>query len=102
MEHRIHVHPWLRRPGGVIFRDWLAITLWRDIFTWRPLTPGELAHELEHVRQWTQHGPLLYPLRYWLSSLRAIRARGHWYRDNAFERAAREAADRERTPPAPP
>ena len=41
--------------------------------------------------QWQRHG-LLFPVHYWLASLRAVRARGDWYRDNRFERDARHAA----------
>jgi hypothetical protein len=90
--HRVHVVPRLRRPGGILFHDWLAITLGRDIWAWRDLGPSELGHELEHVRQWRRHG-LLFPAMYAIASLRALRAGRHWYRDNAFEVAARRAAD---------
>jgi hypothetical protein len=93
-EHRLHVVPALRRIGAVLLlRDWLAITIGRDIWTWRPLDEAELAHELEHVRQWERFG-LLYIPRYARASWRAVRAGGHWYRDNAFEIAARAAAAR--------
>jgi hypothetical protein len=90
--HRVHVVPGLRRPGGILFHDWLAITLGRHVWAWRDLGPPELAHELEHVRQWRRHG-FLFPAVYALASLRAVRARRHWYRDNAFELAARRAGD---------
>jgi hypothetical protein len=90
--YRLHVVPWLRRPAGLIFRDWLAITIGRDIVAWRGLEPRELAHEVEHVRQWAQHGAL-FVVRYWLASASALRGGGHWYRDNSFEVAARAAAD---------
>ncbi|HET7678488.1 MAG TPA: hypothetical protein VFK38_11625 [Candidatus Limnocylindrales bacterium] len=95
-EPRLHVLPWLRRIGGrLLIPDWLAITIGRDIVSWRPLARAELAHELEHVRQWRVHG-WRFPLRYLLASLRARRGGGHWYRDNAFEVAARAAAARAR------
>ena len=97
--HRLHVVPWLRGPGGRLFPNWLAITIGRDIFAWRELDSAELAHELTHVRQWRAYGAL-FVLRYWLASLRAIRSGGHWYRDNAFEVAARAAADASRAQPA--
>jgi hypothetical protein len=97
--HRVHIVPWLRRPAGLLFPNWLAITIGRDIVAWRDLDPGELAHELEHVRQWRQHGAL-FPIRYWLASLNAIRSGGHWYRCNAFELAARMAANEARAIPA--
>jgi hypothetical protein len=48
-----------------------------------PLTRRLLAHELAHVRQWDEDP--LFPLRYTLETLR----RG--YRDNRYERQAREA-----------
>ncbi|MFI5255346.1 MAG: hypothetical protein ACHQ15_07815, partial [Candidatus Limnocylindrales bacterium] len=63
----------------------------RDIWSWRGLGDAELAHELEHVRQWQRFG-VLFALRYARASWQARRAGGHWYRDNAFEVAAREAA----------
>lgn len=91
--HRVHVVPWLRRPGRLLLRDWLAITLGRDIFSWRPLEPHELEHELEHVRQWERYGPG-FPFAYLAESVRARRAGGRWYHDNRFEADARKAADR--------
>jgi hypothetical protein len=90
--HRVHVVPVLQRPAERIFRNWLAITLGRHIWAWRPLSPPELAHEVAHVRQWARHG-WSFPLAYALASVRAVMTRGHWYRDNAFEREARAAAD---------
>ena len=48
------------------------------------LTPGLLAHELEHVKQWRED--VLFPLRYALATLR------HGYRNNPYEVAARVAA----------
>jgi hypothetical protein len=90
--HRLHVVPRLRRIGAaMLVRDWLAITIERDIWTWRALSDAELAHELEHVRQWGRHG-LLYIPRYARASWRAMRAGGNWYRDNEYEIAARAAA----------
>ena len=77
----------------MLIPDWLAITIGRDIWTWRALSGAELAHELEHVRQWDRHGPL-FVARYAWASWCAARAGGHWYRDNAFEVAARAAAGR--------
>ena len=90
--HRLHVLPGIRRIGRrLLLPDWLAITIGRDIWTWRPLSEVELAHELEHVRQWDRYGPL-FVARYARASWRATRAGWHWYRDNAFEVAARAAA----------
>ncbi len=89
---RLYVRPRLRRIGSrVLVRGWLAITIGSTIVSWRGLEPPELAHELAHVRQWRRYGRLGYVCRYAASSLRAWRAGGDWYRDNAFERAARDA-----------
>lgn len=90
LPHRVHVVPWLKRPGSLMLRDWLAITVGRDIWTWRPLESRELRHELEHVRQWRRHGPL-FGVSYLLASYRAWRRGGAWYRDNPYEVAARAA-----------
>jgi hypothetical protein len=102
---RLHVHSVLRRPGGLIFPNWLAITLGGHIWSWRPLDPAELAHEAKHAEQWRRLG-WRYPFSYWASSLRALWAGGNWYRDNEFEREARAAADeaalRGRAGPPPP
>ena len=95
MRYRVHVIPFLRRPGRLLLPDWLAITIGRRIFTWRPMDEVELAHEVEHVRQWVRHG-VLFPPRYFLSSLRAMRAGKHRYFDNEFEIEARAAAQRVR------
>jgi hypothetical protein len=90
--HRLHVVPRLRGIGHhLLLPDWLAITIGRDVWTWRPLTKAELEHELEHVRQWRRHG-VVFIARYAGASLRARRGGGHWYRDNAYEIAARQAA----------
>jgi len=90
---RIVVVPWLRRLGGLVLRDWLAITVGSLILAWRPLGERELEHELEHVRQWRRHGAL-FPIAYFAESLRAMRAGRRWYHDNRFEEEARSAAAR--------
>ena len=89
--HRVHVWPWLRRPGRLLLPNWLAITLGRHVFAWRAMTERELAHELAHVRQWQAHG-WRFPVAYLAASLGARRSGKHWYRDNRFEAEAREAA----------
>jgi hypothetical protein len=89
--HRVVVWPWLRLLGSLVLRDWLAITLGHRIFAWRPMSEAELAHELEHVRQWARHGAW-FGLVYVAAGLGAWRGGGHWYRDNPFEIAARKAA----------
>lgn len=91
--HRVHVLPWLRVLERLLIRDWLAITIGRHIFAWRALGERELAHELEHVRQWRRYGPF-FPLVYLLDSARVRRGGKRWYDDNRFEVAAREAANR--------
>jgi hypothetical protein len=91
--HRVVVWPWLRRVGGRVLTDWLAITIGRTIFTWRELQAEELEHELEHVRQWERHG-VIFPLRYARASLAARRSGKRWYHDNTFEAEARTAAAR--------
>lgn len=94
-KHRLVVWPWLRRPGGLVLRDWVAITIGRTIFAWRDLTDDELEHELEHVRQWRTHGPF-FPLKYFGASFGARRSGRRWYHDNRFEAEARAAAERRR------
>ena len=89
--HRVVVWSWLRRPASVFLPNWLAITIGHRIFTWRPMTETELAHELEHARQWAQHGAW-FPVVYYAASFGAWRGGGHWYRDNPFEVAARAAS----------
>ena len=94
---RLYVRPVLRRIGDrLLVRGWLAITIGTRIVSWRALDSVELAHELEHVRHWQRHGAVGFVARYGLASLRAIIDGGDWYRDNVFEREAREAAQRAR------
>lgn len=96
MSHRIHVWPWTRALGRRVLPNWLAISLGRHVVTWRDLDEVELAHELEHVRQWQRHG-WAFPLAYLAAALRARRSGKHWYLDNSYEVAAREAARRDRS-----
>jgi hypothetical protein len=90
ISHRLHVVPWLRRPGRVLLRNWLAITIGRDILAWRELSPAELSHELAHVAQWRQYGAA-FAVRYLAASLSSLRRGGGWYRDNRYEIEARRA-----------
>ena len=95
--YRLIVLPFLRTLGArLIMPNWLAITIWHWIFTWRPLDKAELAHELTHVRQWHANGAR-YIWRYMAESLRAARAGGDRYRDNRFEKEARAAEEAVRT-----
>ncbi len=91
IKHRVHVVPWLRRPGSLLLKEWLAITIGRDIFCWRELNSIELTHELAHVRQWRAHGAA-FPLVYLGASLRAAGSGEGWYRGNRFEVEARRVA----------
>lgn len=92
---RVHVWPWLRRLGTIFLRDWLAITLGGRILAWRTLSEPELAHELQHVRQWRRFG-VTFPVLYLLAAWAARRAGRHWYHDNRFEVEARKAVGRGR------
>lgn len=90
--HRVIVLPFLRGIGNrLVLPGWLAITIWRWIFAWRPLDEVELAHELAHVLQWKENGLRFIP-RYLAESRRAAK-HGDRYRDNRFEVQARAAAD---------
>jgi hypothetical protein len=84
---QVHIRPRLRRIGALLLHNWLAITLGSHVWAWRRLDERELAHEVAHVRQWRRHGAR-FALLYLRAALRAWRAGGHWYRDNAFEREA--------------
>jgi hypothetical protein len=94
VRHRVHVVPGLRRIGGSMLPNWLAITLGRDIFAWRELSPAELRHELEHVRQWSRY-KVAYPLLYAVASVVALVTGKGLYRGNRFEVEAREAAEKD-------
>ncbi|HET7275263.1 MAG TPA: DUF4157 domain-containing protein [Longimicrobiaceae bacterium] len=94
--------PYQGIPDGVVLREgrllpklggWLArmprpaaaVTLGRTIIVHPEarLTDSLLRHELAHVRQWSEVP--LFALRYTTETLR------HGYRQNAYEREAREA-----------
>jgi hypothetical protein len=90
VKHRLHVVPWLRRPGRVLLPSWLAITIGRDIFAWRDLSPAELRHELAHVGQWRRYGAG-FAVRYLGASLSSLLTGGGWYRGNRYEVEARRA-----------
>jgi hypothetical protein len=88
--HRLHVVPRLRRFGRLLLPNWLAITIGRDVFSWRALDEPELRQELVHVAQWRRHGWTLAP-RYALASWRGWRSGAGWYLGNRFEIEARAA-----------
>jgi hypothetical protein len=97
--YRSIVIPWLRVPAQrFILPNWLAITIGPFIFSWRPLDEIELAHEVQHVRQWLRYG-LGYVPRYFAASNAAVKAGGDRYWDNAFEIEARAAAEKAAGPP---
>ena len=88
------VVPWLKRPGHYfLLPSWLAITIDRWIFAWRPLDDAELAHEVCHVRQWQRYGFIGYIVAYMRESAREKRLGKDRYRDNRFEVEARAAED---------
>lgn len=80
---------WLRRmvplKGGATAMTIGHVVIGRD----EAALDRTRAHERVHVRQAERWGPLFGPA-YLLASLRAHRRGGHYYRDNAFERQARE------------
>jgi hypothetical protein len=81
-----------------IMPDWLAITIGPLIFSWRALDKFELAHEVQHVKQWRKEG-LMYVPRYWAASDAAVKAGKDRYWDNRFEVEARAAAEKVREEP---
>jgi len=58
-----------------------------------PLSDAVVAHEAEHVRQWTALGPLYLPAYLAASAEAALRG-GDSYRANRFEAAAFAAGER--------
>lgn len=94
VRYRVIVVPWLKQLGHrLLLSNWLAITIDRWIFAWRPLDDAELAHELTHVRQWQRYGFIGYIVAYMRESARQKRAGKDRYRDNRFEVEARAAED---------
>jgi hypothetical protein len=95
--HRVLVVPMLKPIAQrLIMPNWLAITIGRLIFAWRQLDEAELAHELVHVRQWSENGFFRYIVRYMQESSRASAAGGDRYRDNKFEAEAYAEEERVR------
>lgn len=87
-------------PGSVLPRmlGVTAITIGRRVFWAREVVPGLVAHELEHVRQFAQHGVARFIARYVLDYLGG-RARGlshhEAYLAIPFEVEARDAESRD-------
>jgi len=71
-----------------------AQTLGRYILARGPVAPDILAHEVEHIRQWSRFGPLYLPAYFGSSAAAWLRGRRPYW-DNAFEAAARRRAELE-------
>ncbi len=67
-----------------------AITLGHVVLSVDELDPATMRHELVHVRQYENWGPVLF-VAYPLASLKAKLTGGHAYRDNPFEIEARSS-----------
>lgn len=83
---------------GLWFRAHLipvrAQTLGHFVLTRETVSPEILAHECEHIRQWSRFGPLYLPLYFGSSALAWLRGRRPYW-DNAFEAAARVRSERD-------
>lgn len=84
--------------GGPVPPGYAAITIWTVISVRRPVAgdPRLLRHELEHVRQWREHGPFGFLWRYvgsYLASRRAGFSHDEAYRRIPFEVEAERAED---------
>ena len=76
-------------------RHWGAFTFGPCIWYWTEASgrsPHTRCHEREHVRQYLRWGPAML-IAYPVASLWAALRGGDFYRDNAFERAARNASE---------
>lgn len=71
-----------------------AQTLGHFVIARGPIPDDVLAHEFEHIRQWSKFGPLYLPLYFGSSALAWLRGRRPYW-DNAFEAAARGRAGRD-------
>jgi hypothetical protein len=77
-----------------------AMTFGRVVLAREPLSDALVAHEAEHVRQWTALGPLYLPAYLAASAEAALRG-GDRYRANRFEAAAFAAGEHAAARPAP-
>ena len=71
-----------------------AQTLGHFVLARGPVPADVLAHECEHIRQWSRFGPLYLPLYFGSSAFAWLRGRRPYW-DNAFEAAARGRAERD-------
>lgn len=78
---------WPRKLGW----RYRAVAFGHVVLSVDALDDATLRHELVHVRQYERWGVLLWPA-YALSSLRAKLRGGRAYRDNHFEKQAREVS----------
>jgi hypothetical protein len=78
---------WPRKLGW----RYRAITLGHVVLAVDELDDHTFQHELVHVRQYEDWGPLYMPA-YVAASVMALVRGGHFYRDNRFEAAARAGA----------
>ncbi len=85
--------PRLGRWLDAVPRTPTAMTFGRVVLARGSLSDALVAHEAEHVRQWTALGPLYLPA-YLVASAEAVLRRGDSYRANRFETAAFAAGDR--------
>jgi hypothetical protein len=85
--------PRLGRWLDAIPRTPTAMTFGRVVLAREPISDAILAHEAEHVRQWTTLGPLYLPAYLAASAEAALRG-GDRYRANRFEAAAFAAGER--------
>jgi hypothetical protein len=85
--------PRLGRWLDAIPRTPTAMTFGRVVLAREPLSDAIVAHEAEHVRQWTNLGPLYLPAYLAASAEAALRG-GDRYRANRFEAAAFAAGER--------
>jgi hypothetical protein len=84
-------------PCKRLLPNWAAAQTWGEVILFKAIYDFEtqtkiFKHELAHVDQWQILGPLFFVL-YPLASLLALLTGGHYYKDNAFERDAREVAE---------
>jgi hypothetical protein len=70
-----------------------AQTLGHFVFARGPVPADILAHECEHIRQWSRFGPFYLPLYFGSSATAWLRGRRPYW-DNVFEAAARARAER--------
>jgi hypothetical protein len=80
------------RAALYLDRQWIPVhaqTLGRFVFARGRLSDATVAHELEHVRQWSRLGPLFLPAYVASSGLALLRRRNPYWA-NRFEQAARE------------